>query len=336
MEEKLLYPIKFCTLQDDYCWGSETFKIADLGYRDSLVKEGWLAGNSIGEVMETYLERVVGDRVYDFYGRQFPICVRELSIDGKFPLIVHPDDEIAADRYDFLGKQKLWYVLGAEKNAQLAIGFKAYTEASDFYQACSNNTAYEQLNIIPAIPGQCFIIPAGTPHAAFGKLQILEIGESSPLDFCLCSWGQELSNEEFDNNLNLVEALDFINYKAYKYTDPQGDLLCELNELMVRKLVFSTGLRVSSEQTDGFVLYSCVKGGATIEIEVLGQTAEFHFSKGETILVPSECPNFNLIPDEDDVLLLESYINRIDIDKYINPHAEEHLDDDDTHEEFFQ
>ena len=26
MEEKLLYPIKFCTLQDDYCWGSEVLR----------------------------------------------------------------------------------------------------------------------------------------------------------------------------------------------------------------------------------------------------------------------------------------------------------------------
>ena len=59
-EEKKLYPFKFCTLQDDYPWGSEEFRLADLGYRDSLVREGWLAGNSIAEVMDTYLDRVVG------------------------------------------------------------------------------------------------------------------------------------------------------------------------------------------------------------------------------------------------------------------------------------
>ena len=36
-EEKKLYPFKFCTLQDEYPWGSETFSLADLGYRDTLV-----------------------------------------------------------------------------------------------------------------------------------------------------------------------------------------------------------------------------------------------------------------------------------------------------------
>ena len=104
-EEKKLYPFKFCTLQDEYPWGSETFSLADLGYRDSLVREGWLAGNSIAEVMDTYLDRVVGDEVYNYYGRQFPICVKHLCVHGRMPLRVHPDDETAAQRYDFLGKE---------------------------------------------------------------------------------------------------------------------------------------------------------------------------------------------------------------------------------------
>ena len=80
MEElKKLYPMKFCALQDEYSWGSEEFKLADLGYRDSLVRDGWLAGNSLGELMDTYLDRVTGDRLYQYYGRQFPVCVRVLN-----------------------------------------------------------------------------------------------------------------------------------------------------------------------------------------------------------------------------------------------------------------
>ena len=66
MEERKLYPIKFCTLQDDYSWGSEEFKLADLGYRDSLVREGWLAGNSLGELMDTYMDRISGDNSYEY------------------------------------------------------------------------------------------------------------------------------------------------------------------------------------------------------------------------------------------------------------------------------
>ena len=59
MDEKKLYPFRFCSLQDDYVWGSDEFKLADLGYRDSIVRDGWLAGNTMGEIMDTYLDRVV-------------------------------------------------------------------------------------------------------------------------------------------------------------------------------------------------------------------------------------------------------------------------------------
>ena len=109
MEEKKLYPLKFCVLQDDYVWGTEEFLMADLGYRDSLVRSGWLAGNSIGELMDTYFDRIPGERAYDFYGRQFPLSVRRLKVRGRMPLRVSPGDEIAGQRYDLLGKEKLWY-----------------------------------------------------------------------------------------------------------------------------------------------------------------------------------------------------------------------------------
>ena len=135
-EEKKLYPFRFCTLQDDYPWGSEEFRLADLGYRDSLVREGWLAGNSIAEVMDTYLDRVVGEAAYDAYGRQFPVCVRLLHVRGRMPLRVHPDDETAAQRYDFLGKEKLWYVLRAGKDARLMAGFRRDADAGEFYAKC--------------------------------------------------------------------------------------------------------------------------------------------------------------------------------------------------------
>ena len=85
-EEKKLYPLRFRPLEDTCSWGSESFLLADLGYRDTLVRDGWLAGNSIGEVMMLYMDRVVGDGVYDRFGRQFPLQVKYLRIDGRMSL----------------------------------------------------------------------------------------------------------------------------------------------------------------------------------------------------------------------------------------------------------
>ena len=76
----------------------ESWELADMGLEDSVVAEGWLAGNTISEVMETYLERVVGEKVYNYYGRQFPLLIKFLDIQNKLSVQVHPDDQIAAER----------------------------------------------------------------------------------------------------------------------------------------------------------------------------------------------------------------------------------------------
>ena len=354
-EEKKLYPLKFCALQDDYPWGSETFQLADLGYRDSLVREGWLAGNSIAEVMDTYLDRVVGDAAYAFYGRQFPLCVRQLHVRGRMPLRVHPDDEIAAQRYDFLGKEKLWYVLRAGKDARLMVGFRADTDASSFYGKCLDGSVEELLGVIAPHAGQCLLIPPGTPHAAAGDLDILEIAESSPMDFCLCDWGEELHPDEFDPALTLVDALDFIGYKRFGADSPvkpandgrrmpandgkgmpatdggpaNGAVLADLPQLHVEKLPLHAPLALSHDATAMFLLYTCVRGAASVQLPLPGgQHLDFPLRSGETMLVPAECAEFHLVPLERDTLLLESSVRPKETDSYINPDAEPVLEDE--------
>lgn len=336
-EEKKLYPFKFCTLQDDYPWGSEEFKLADLGYRDSLVREGWLAGNSLAEVMDTYLDRVVGDNVYEYYGRQFPVCVRHLRVRGRMPLRVHPDDETAAQRYDFLGKEKVWYVLRAGADARLLVGFRRDTDAAEVYAKCVDGSIEEVLNVVAPHAGQCLLIPAGTPHAACGDVEILEIGESSPMDFCLCGWGEEVHPDEFDTALTLVDALDWIDYRRFqvkpgmtigKGDAPGSERLVDLPQLRVDRIPLTTALEISRE-VGPFLLYSCVKGAAVIRLPLAGdQKLDFALKAGETMLVPAECTVFELGPTDRDTLLLETTVVRNDADPYINPSAAPTLPDE--------
>ena len=338
-EEKKLYPFKFCTLQDDYPWGSEEFKLADLGYRDSLIREGWLAGNSLAELMDTYLDRVVGDNVYEYYGRQFPVCVRLLHVKGRMPLRVHPDDETAAQRYDFLGKEKLWYVLRVGADARLMVGFRRDTDAAEVYAKCLDGSVEDILNVIAPHAGQCLHIPAGTPHAAAGDVEILEIVESSPMDFCLCGFGEEVHPDEFDPSLTLVDALDFMGYRRFEDSPvkpandgkqpanddtlaPGATRLIDLPQFRIDRIPLTAPLQVRRE-IGPFLLYSCVKGAASVQLSLVGgQTLDYPVKAGETLLVPAECPEFVLAPTERDTVLLETSVVRNDADPYINPAAD--------------
>ncbi len=327
-ETKRLYPIKFCTIQDEYEWGREEFKLADLGYKDSLVREGWLAGNSIGEVMDTYIDRITGDNTYEYYGRQFPICVRHLTIKGDLPLQVHPGDEIASQRYDFLGKEKLWYVIRPGKDARILAGFKDHCDASEFFTACESDKTDEMMNMVAPYPGLALLIPSGTPHAASGDIEILEIAESSPLDFCLNGRGHMVSEDEFDPQLSLVDALDFIKFDKFKSEPAKADTLADIPAFTVTRMRLTDPLRCNNSEYDSFIIYSCISGAASVQIQVLGQTADFPVKAGETMLIPAECQDFTIVPTAENTVIIETTSNRTEVDEYIDPNVSAKLPED--------
>ena len=200
--EKKLYPLRFIPIASRRPWGGnalvtklgktfaecdedgnevtvgpdvkvgESWEIADMGFEDSVVADGWLAGNTISEVMETYLERIVGENVYNYYGRQFPLLVKFLDINGKLSVQVHPDDEIAAERYDALGKNEFWYVLEASPDAKIYAGFNREMTAQELYDRCHDGSVAETLNVIHPKKGDVIHMKPGTVHAAEGGLQI--------------------------------------------------------------------------------------------------------------------------------------------------------------------
>ena len=244
--EKKLYPLKFIPVASRRPWGGhdlveklgkrfvecdedgneveipsdeligESWELADMGIEDSVVAEGWLAGNTIGDIMETYLERVVGEDVYKYYGRQFPLLIKFLDINDRLSVQVHPDDEIAAERYDSLGKAEIWYVMDAKPGARIYCGFTREVSAQEFYDRCNNGTVEEVLNVIYPKKGDALYITPGTVHAADGGLLIAEIQESSDMTFRLYDWGRE-HDPATARTTHLEEAIDVIDYHAFDF-----------------------------------------------------------------------------------------------------------------------
>lgn len=306
MEEKKLYPMRLRPIVDEYSWGSEEFKIADLGYRDSSITGGWLGGNTMGELMDTYMDRVVGENVYEYYGRQFPICIRQLHISGKYPIQVHPDDTVSRERYDFLGKEKLWIVLSAGKGAMIYLGFKDDSSPADIF---SKTDITSILNGVAPHEGQSFIIEPGTIYGAKGPIEILEISQSSPLDFLVSAQGEEVSQEQFDPSLNLTEALDFINFKAWKATAKDY-----APKFSVNPLNLIAPVKVSTGKFDSFIIYYSIAGDASIEAG--GET--FTLKQGNILLVPSDVEEFTLVPNDGKASIIEILMpHRDDPDSYV-------------------
>lgn len=357
MEEiKKLYPLRFLPIGETFSWGgnalaerydkrfvesddqgnekrlekdvnvAESHEIADLGYRDSQVKDGWLAGNALSEIMDMYLDRVVGENVFEYYGRQFPVGVKFIDARGRIPLMVHPDDETAAQRYDFLGKAKMWYVVDARPESKLFLGFAEDANVQDFYSGCLDGSVEKMLHTVRPQKGDSFIIEPGTVHAAEGVL-LLEVSEASPLDFCLSGWGKEVPDDEFDSSLSIVEALDFIDYKAYKAQEPSGGKLVKRREFTVTGLDLKDPLHIIGEEAGSFAIYTCIEGEASIQVPGEDKSMDNYIIRaGETVLVPAEVDDFYLVPRQGGTMLMETMVDKFEEkDEYIDPSVEPQL-----------
>ena len=334
-EEKKLVPFRLCTLLDEYSWGSEEWHLADLGWRDTAVRDGWLAGNLMNEVMETYLDRVVGDEVFDWYGLQFPFSVKTLKFDGRMPLTACPEDLTALERYDSLGKEKFWYVLEATPETKIFLGLRKDMDAAAFMAACENGSVEAQLNKAPVKAGSYYHIPPGVPHCLAGNATVLEISQSSALDFRLCDWGIN-TGEGSDYGLGLVEALDFLNLskfpaeallgyslEARREGDPENiEHLVALPQFSVNRLTLAEPLKITAGEGASCVAYSCIKGELSIQLpkeyDPEEKVAYLSVNAGETVLVPAEVEEFFLVPLSKETLLLETMVeHRSEQDSYI-------------------
>jgi mannose-6-phosphate isomerase len=395
MEEeknKKLYPFKFMPIAEKVSWGGnaliknygkkffeangkgedilvgedekigESWEIADLGFRDSLVANGWLAGNSISEIMETYLERVVGDNIFEYYGRQFPIMAKLLDVRGRTPIMAHPDDENAEQRYDSLGKTKLWYIEDAEPGAKMLMGFKNDISSEEFYNRCIDGSVEEIMNVIYPKKGDAFLIKPGTVHCAANGLIIAEIAESSDIDFKLFNWGNHTENDGVEE-LSLKQAFDLLTFTKYDdecfikghlwpeekesgidKTDGSGhkhlkkitENLVTGKEFTVTKINLSDPLHIYAEQFNSFIIYMCLEGEASIQVPVEngkdGRNMDnYILPAGETILIPNDITDFFLVPRDRDTILLETVMDkREDPDPYINQNAAPYLPDEDN------
>ncbi len=376
--KKQLYPLKFIPIPSKRVWGGsnlikklgkefyeagedgserkltadeaigESWEIADMGVQDSVVANGWLAGNTISELMETYLDRIVGEDVYNRYGRQFPLLIKFLDIQNKLSVQVHPDDEVAEQRYDSLGKSEIWYVLDAAEDAKVYAGFNREISAQELYDRCHNGTVEEVLNVLHPKKGDAIRIVPGTIHAADGGLLIAEIQESSDLTFRLYDWGREF-NPKTARKMHLDEAIDLINYSKfdeslfikgplwgdeYRNDSPVREL-AKCPQFTVNEMKVSTPLQISKEKFNGFLIYMCIEGGASIQVSVPdgkgGRTTEStEVHKGDTVLVPADMPDFTIVPTERDTLLVEAMVERQEeVDSYINPGTEPYLEGED-------
>lgn len=324
-----LYPLKFEPIFKDYIWGgtnlrekfnkvlpkdmtrcAESWEISSVQDNISIVSNGYLAGNNLQELIEIYMGDLVGDKVYDKFGDEFPLLIKLIDASDVLSIQVHPDDESAKKRHHAFGKTEMWYVIESESDSKIITGFKPSVTRDDYQKHLNENTLESILNIEEAHPGDVFFIPPGRVHAIGKGILLAEIQQSSDITYRIYDWGRVDKNgkpRELHNELAL-DILDFAksdNHKSNKENviNKTSDLVtCEY--FTVNRLSFNQSIGREYHLLDSFVIYLCIEGSANI---LYGSGMSERIKAGETVLLPSELKEIILKP-ENFATILEIFI----------------------------
>ncbi len=322
-----LYPLSFHPIYRTKIWGNERFRkvlhkdTGDLkktgesweisGWTDdvSVVKNGFLAGNNLQELIEIYMGDLVGDHIYEKYGTEFPILVKFIDADDILSVQVHPDDALARERHNAYGKAEMWYVMECDPGAEIIVGFNRDVSREEYMKHLREKSLREILNSEKAAPGDVFYLPPGRIHAIGAGVLVAEISQTSDITYRIYDWDRVDANGK-GRELHTDLALDAIDYKAcLQYKTPYTDHLNETNGLVSSEhfttnlLHFDQPLAKDYFELDSFVIYIGLEGECTIEHENGTETIR----KGETILLPAVLKDIQLRPSEE-CRMLEVYI----------------------------
>ena len=326
---KNLYPLKFRPIFKEKIWGGnklqsllqkssslenlgESWELSGVQDDISVVSDGFLKGNNLEELIEVYMGELVGERIYDQFGTEFPLLIKYIDANDRLSIQVHPDDELAKERHGAYGKTEMWYVIQADANAELVSGFNRTIDRDSYLIALQNGKLENFLQYDAVNDGDVFFIPAGRVHAIGKGIVVAEIQQTSDVTYRIFDYNR-VDDKGQSRELHTELALDAINFKHY----PQGktDYQSKLNESveLVKCNYFTTNLlQLSTEidrdfsKIDSFVIYLCIDGAYSFEWE----SDSIGVHKGETILVPASIENFTLKPTAGSpVKLLEVYID---------------------------
>jgi len=314
---KSLYVLKFKPILKDKIWGGqklktilnkdfsplpnagESWEISGVHGDVSVVDNGFLAGNSLNEVLEIYMGDLVGDAVYEKYGNEFPLLIKFIDANDVLSIQVHPDDELALERHDSKGKTEMWYVVQADEGASLISGFSKQVTKDEYLKCLEDKSLEDILMKHEVAEGDVFFIPAGRVHAIGKGILLAEIQQTSDVTYRIYDFDRRDSDGN-TRELHTELALDAIDYNFYE--DLKTEYSNELNktEEVVSCEYFVTGLLEFDStiekdfyQLDSFMIYMCVDG----EFEICyGEGECVLVKKGETVLVPAELRSIRLNP----------------------------------------
>ncbi len=290
-------------------WGGEKLKtFLRKDYEDSSIGESWEisavdgfetrvsggphSGKTLKDLIREYKGNLVGNKVFEEYGEDFPLLIKYIDAAKPLSIQVHPNDELAKERHNSFGKNEMWYIMGTDEDAELIIGFNREIDTDQYEDLLQSNDLIKVLNAQRVKTGDAFYIPTGRVHAIGAGVLLAEIQQTSDVTYRIYDYDRIDSKTGEKRELHTELAKDAIDFSLQdSYRTDYREEVNSTNSLIHSPyfksdiLVLDAPIERDLSHRDSFVIYMCVEGSADIEVQ--DQTVPL--SIGETVLIPADC-----------------------------------------------
>lgn len=300
----MFYPLSFRPISTYRLWGGnqlktlynkpfegerigESWELSTVQNNISEIELGAFAGQKLDNLIKKYPHEILGQKVFDRYGYDFPLLFKLIDAADDLSIQVHPNDEVAKAKHNGFGKTEMWYVLKADEDAQIVAGFKSGVSKETYLENFKNSTFKDILRTINVKTGDVFFIETGTIHAIGKGVMIAEIQQTSDLTYRIFDYNR-LEKDGKTRELHTDLALDVLNFNE---NDVQVHYQLKENEAvdLVKCPYFYTKIidlkgEITVEKSEGsFQVYMVLDDAIKIQVDDM----VYDFIKGQTILMPA-------------------------------------------------
>ncbi|AUC86315.1 mannose-6-phosphate isomerase [Polaribacter sp. ALD11] len=323
-----LHPLKFTPLFKYRLWGGnklksvlnkeysetnigESWEVSDVENDETVVASGFFEGKTLRDLTEEYKGAFLGEAVYKQFGNEFPLLIK--FIDAKTPLSiqVHPGNEIAKERHNSFGKNEMWYVMEADKDAELIVGFDKEIDKTAYDTYVADGSILEVMHHENVAEGDTFYIPTGRVHAIGSGVLLAEIQQTSDITYRIYDYNRVDAKTGELRDLHNDLAKDVIDFECHDTYKTTYETKTNVSNELVHSPYFTSNFlivegTIQKDYTnlDSFVIYICVDG----DLELSHNKKSFSLKKGETILLPASIDTIELKSLSEKSKLLEVYL----------------------------
>ncbi|MBE6542373.1 MAG: mannose-6-phosphate isomerase [Ruminococcaceae bacterium] len=278
---------------------AESWELTVRDNENSVIANGDYSGTLLSDYISEDRIGILGTNA-EKYDR-FPILIKFIDAADRLSIQVHPDNEYARKNANELGKTEMWYIVKAERGAQIVYGLRGGYTAEDFAKYVRLGRTEEILNYVDVREGDVYFIPSGQVHAIGAGILIAEIQQNSDVTYRVFDYNRRQSDGSL-RQLHTQEAADVINVRTspeiekIQFSVPDhengGTLLCSCEYFKSKKYSISSGdsVKLLSDKSSFVSILVLESSEAVISTKI----GTYDISKGESYFIPAGFGEFSI------------------------------------------